>query len=354
MRNIELPSYRVRLFLSVDLTGSTAYKHNSKSNNSEWTKVFNDFYKDFPELLKQNYYSVCEEFINGQGELVPSEKEDGAPKIWKTIGDEILFLTNISSLCHLSSCIKAFIKTLKEFGKTIDCHQLNTKGNAWVCSFPTPNHSFRTGIFSSPGHATDISILSESQELEVDKNPHHFDFLGKGIDAGFRISKNSSIDKLTISPGLALLLCECRSNKQITKFEENLWFDETQVFKGVANGSNYPVITINTFRDEKEEQINELERFLLHKNNPADIEKLTHYLTKFMEKHNIEIPKVKRRYGAILDIPDFYKEFIKRVETAQNQNSNQDISIAESAAVPTNDLSSDLTEQKEVADQLIK
>lgn len=353
MSNTELPSYRVRLFLSVDLTGSTAYKHNSKSNGSQWTKVFNEFYKDFPELLKKNYLSVCDDLIHDQGELVAFEKDNGAPKTWKTIGDEILFVTTLSSLCHLSSCIKAFIRTLKEFGEIINCHDLNTKGNAWVCSFPTPNHSFRTGIFSSSDTSTDISILSESQELEVDKNPHCFDFLGKGIDAGFRISKNSSIDKLTISPGLALLLCECKTNGETTKFTENLWFDGTQVFKGVANGSNYPVITINTFRDKKEELIKNLERELLHKNEPADIEKLSNYLTSFMERYNIEIPKVKRRYGANLLSPDFYNDFIKIFETAQSQNSNQDLSIVESASASTTEVTSDLTDQKELVDQLI-
>lgn len=64
MENIEntintyqVPAYRVRLFLSVDLTGSTAFKHNQKSPLI-WLKAFQKFYGEFPKILQEQYIKI--------------------------------------------------------------------------------------------------------------------------------------------------------------------------------------------------------------------------------------------------------------------------------------------------------
>lgn len=326
----KVPEYRVRLFLSVDLTGSTAFKHKNH-NPLEWIKVFQRFYKTFPSNVKFKYVSLCDTTPY----LDPTEVADGAPKLWKTIGDEIIFTCRVTSLCHLSCAFRAFIETLNEFGNEIKNNypDLNTKGNAWVASFPTPNVSLKPLRMErkqgeAPGDALtgDNEITSEEMEKEVDETPHLFDFLGKGIDAGFRISKNSEINKLTASPGLAILLCEAAESQITTGFTSNIRLDEMQSFKGVANGFPYPVLTIDTFRDQDHQDLMMLQREILSIPMNFDHKKLKRYLTSYMKHHEIEISEVNLHYGkGKSEPPEFYQKYRARwQQELENEQSNYD------------------------------
>jgi len=95
------PGYRVRLFLSVDLTGSTAYKNNTV-DTLQWVKTFETFYRAFPTRLKNEYNRLADG--DNAPHLAQEEKEHGCPLLWKTIGDEILFCCKLTSLPHLSLC----------------------------------------------------------------------------------------------------------------------------------------------------------------------------------------------------------------------------------------------------------
>lgn len=49
--------YRVRLLLSVDLSGSTDFKSSSDGEqrehaNPKWVRAFEAFYRDFPDILQ--------------------------------------------------------------------------------------------------------------------------------------------------------------------------------------------------------------------------------------------------------------------------------------------------------------
>lgn len=308
-----VPEYRVRLFLSVDLTGSTAFKHKNE-NPLEWIKAFQKFYRDFPQKIGNNYASICKEMHY----LLQTEVESGLPRLWKTIGDEIIFTCKITSLCHLSAAFKAFIKTLNEFGGDIKSKypDLNTKGNAWVASFPTPNVSLKPLRASEQQQENIQDALtggnestSEEMEQEVDTNPHLFDFLGKGIDAGFRISKNSEIERLTISPGLGILLLEASESKKITAWDYPIRLDELQSFKGVANGSPYPVLTIDTFRDDSQKELIEIQRKVTG-SSKQEPKELMDYLTKYIKYNKIEIPSVRIQMGiGEFNVPKFYHEY---------------------------------------------
>jgi len=327
-----VPKYRVRIFLSVDLTGSTAYKHQN-GNSLDWLKAFQLFYKRFPESLIENYRNIC----GTRAELVENEKNNGLPKLWKTVGDEILFSCRILSQCHLAVTFDAFVKTLSEFGKEIKQFNpnLDTKGNAWVGSFPSPNVSIRaikaetrdiqdslTGIYDLP---------TEENECEVDKDPSLFDFLGKGIDAGFRISKNSAIDKLTISPGLGILLCKAGRNNEATGFETPIWLNELQHFKGVANDKLYPVLTIDTFRDEEHKLLIEKQRKIIGTNSHPTYADLEDYLNQYLTFHKIEIPKIPIQHDGSFKAPDFYAEYCKKWDEEKVQLTKGDKSMNEAA-----------------------
>ncbi|KQQ58761.1 hypothetical protein ASF69_15595 [Rhizobium sp. Leaf311] len=293
---MRVPEYRVRLFLSVDLTGSTAYKH-KKQNTLEWIKAFQAFYGQFPRILSEKYAEAC----NLSPSITQYEISNGEPKLWKTVGDEILFCCRLYSHCHLGAAISAFIESLKDFGVTAKTYELNTKGNAWVGSFPSPNCSIMP-IKKNGGDTEDSlngknDIPTEDNELRVDAEPSNFDFLGKGIDAGFRISKNSAIDTLTISPGLGILLAQAAGSHRVTGFKRSIRLVEMQVFKGVANDSPYPVLTIDTSRDDRHETLLIQQRELLGQPKPPANDELEKYLVSYLDYNGIEIPKIKSTYN---------------------------------------------------------
>jgi hypothetical protein len=291
MTALSVPEYRLRLFLSVDLTGSTQFKATGNQSNFKWLKVFQKFYGDFPALFASKYRDVCDVRPN----VCNVSEKIVEPKVWKTIGDEIIFVNRILSLAHLGAYMTAFSEALKEFGAEVqNLHGLNTKGNAWIAAFPNPNCSIQ---LSTTGDSAPISgqndLVSEEFELQADENPKDFDFLGKGIDSGFRISRNSSISTFTISPALALLLCRAKSNVDMTEFDCDFLFQEVQRLKGVVGGKLYPIISIDTNRDDKEREIENLQAELLKQPTLADWKSLMTYLEKYIAYYKIEDPILK-------------------------------------------------------------
>ena len=104
----DCPEYRLRLFLSADLVGSTAYKatvgDNSGSESSPnpvWVDEIRRFYREFPVTLNRAYEKV--------EALEPLQPDASPPKVWKTIGDEIAFCCRLTCQNHLARCVKAFV-----------------------------------------------------------------------------------------------------------------------------------------------------------------------------------------------------------------------------------------------------
>lgn len=312
MPELQVPDYRIRLFLSVDLTGSTAFK--SKNDSQKWRAAFREFYGRFPRSFEDSFNAKCNE-IGGMSD----QEKQARPLVWKTIGDEILFVNRVHSITHLSAYVAAFADTLHRFGEFIGetYHGLNAKGNGWVAAFPSPNTSIAVShTAGADPYAGENGLESEEFEGQVDANPKDFDFLGKGIDGGFRISRNSSVDTFTISPALAFLLTEAAGNPGLTKFGLEFNFQELQSFKGVLDGAPYPIISIDTMRSQAEKDLRELETKLLGRPAVVDngqLEKLKCYLEKFIQLRNVEKPILKLSHGQDdVEPPQHYFEFVDR------------------------------------------
>jgi len=301
------PAYRVRLFLSVDLTGSTDFKAKTGHTSLTWLKAFQKFYGEFPSMFEGNYHKACCEIPD-----IGGDERDCHPKVWKTIGDEILFVNRVDSITHLGAYVSAFAQTLKDFGGDIyDIHKLNTKGNGWVAAFPSPNCSISLSKGTDDPLSGSSELLTEAFEKQVDETPHKYDFLGKGIDGGFRISRNSTIDTFTISPALAYLLCRAKRNNETTMFDCDFQFHEPQQLKGVVGGNYYPIVSIDTNRDEQQKKIYDLQADLLQQPASADFAKLAEYLERYIDYHRIEKPALKLANGnADVDPPEHYQRFI--------------------------------------------
>lgn len=323
------PAYRVRLFLSVDLVGSTAFKSKESQNNFVWMKAFQKFYGRFPKIFTRHYTDFC----STAPEIAEKERDD-LPKVWKTIGDEIIFVNRVYSIAHLAAYVYAFRKALIDFGEEIgSAFELNTKGNAWVAAFPTPNRSIQLSLSRGDTlHGESEDLLTEDVELAVDDKPGEFDFLGKGIDGGFRISRNSAVDAMTLSPALAYLLCKAKRNVDTTKFDCQFSFHEPQVFKGVVGGRKYPVISLITSRDKDHEAVETWEAKLLDRPREAQIGALFEYLEHYIKAYKIEKPALKLTYGsAEVSAPSYYEEYIAAWERDRQEISERNKTEQEAA-----------------------
>lgn len=269
----------------MDLVGSTAFKAASAQDEEdvypEWVNVFRQFYQNFPETLTASYRET-KSALSADEPMV-----NGYPKIWKMIGDEIVFCSRIHNLQHLSCCITSFLSALHKYGAVLETsgHKLDVKGAAWIAIFPKGNRSISLQR-ETPNNLLDNGLITEDFEREVDDHPHRYDFLGTGIDTGFRIAKNAATDRLSISADLAFLLAKAAIENMFTgKFT----YHGREAFKGVIENHLYPVISIDTERNAEKRTINARERMLTHEKETTALS-LHDFLQAFLQHEKMELP----------------------------------------------------------------
>ncbi|QNT78290.1 hypothetical protein [Entomobacter blattae] len=307
----KVPDYRIRVFLSVDLSGATAYKASKNGaqqleNNlyPTWVSEISKFYKIFPGIVKKQYEFCISTPFNCK--II----EDAFPKVWKFLGDEIIFSCRILNEKHLLFCVDAFLLALLEFREYLKNNEftkeLDVKGCGWVADFPTQNQTLKVENIVSNGEEL---FLSEEDEIIADNKPHLFDFVGKHMDEGFRISRFSAPEKFVMSLDFCNLL-SATSGELAIKFKKDLFFHSRQPLKGIYEGIEYPLFYINTMSDESQKKLEESlkENFGIQSINGS---KLSIFIIDFLKKceatnlsfkNNPEYyEKYKSEYNKIID-----------------------------------------------------
>lgn len=333
------PSYRLRLFLSVDLVGSTAFKASTSETESpsepypEWVTKFRHFYREFPNIFASRYSRAL-------------NAHDGhdfyqtcAPSVWKTIGDEILFCCRIQSYEHLSACITAFLGSLDDYGRILDRDgkRMDVKGAAWIAAFPAPNVTVEVGR-NAVDQANAADQIEEALELSADTTPGDFDFLGKQIDGGFRTAKNAAPHQCALSIELAWLLADAVHSEVLSvKFS----YHGRQTLKGVIHDRPYPIVTIDAERSLARREVRKHERAVTMESEIECLH-LRNFLEAFMADEGIELPMLQRHGGNIDEqkIPKSYRDFeaIWRSTNEENQSRRSNEEAAASAEDGTNEL----------------
>lgn len=323
--SLSVPKYRVRLFLSADLAGSTAFK-NSKQNPVDWVPKFKDFYSSFSDTFSAKFDAYCDK----HPEMCEPYRAN-SPKLWKTIGDEIVFANRVTSCAQTIAYVHAFVASLETYSRKLktdpSTSKLDVKGNAWIASFPFPNQTITI-------RQQDEDLISEEIELDADQNPQNFEFLGSGIDSGFRIAKHSSPSFFTISPALAYILCMPPHNHEtVGKLGSfPIRFKGTDSHKGLVNGEAFPVIGIDTERDPNRSSLNK-RLFDLVERKEVDQTKLKTYLSEFASFHSVSSPELKLVDSEDeIEEPDFYnKNFLPSWEKEYEKMVVDQKNIKESA-----------------------
>ncbi|BGE86812.1 hypothetical protein Ms3S1_32480 [Methylosinus sp. 3S-1] len=271
----------------MDLVGSTSYKGGDGAVTDDgevsprWVIATRNFYREFPALLAEKFARIV------AGDKGANGEDYGRPNIWKTVGDEMLFANKIVDLEHLAFSIIAFMQALESYGAQLASNgPMDVKGSAWTASFPAPNVT--VDIVSPAERAAKGTLPDEETEAAADAQPSKFDFLGKEMDSGFRVTKHSSSDRLAISASLAYLLSQCMCDGLLPgRFN----YHGRDTLKGVIQGRPYPIVTLDMERSTKKKEILAYERALT---KTGDIESihLRNFLREFMFDEKMEFPYI--------------------------------------------------------------
>lgn len=200
---------QLRLFLSVDIAGSTKYK-NSRLDSDDYPP----FWKDLFFKLYQEFHSLLISYISqARRDHTLARKIES----WKTIGDEIVFSAHVADEAEVYDIISGFLKALQDYDtEVMGYYPVRIKGSAWTAGFP-----IRNCIVVPFGNGIN-------------------DYIGPDIDIGFRLGKHSMPSRTVVSLDLADILSRERTPGSLN-FHHVGW----SVLKGVFDDCPYPVIWIN-------------------------------------------------------------------------------------------------------------
>jgi hypothetical protein len=210
---------RAIMFLSVDVINSTQLKQTDRM----WPSLFKSFYVSFPKELNRAIDRQKPSFkrIQRKGRKALNLQH---PRVWKLIGDEILFYLELSDYYEqLLFTTIAFRNALREHNR--DNKDLKIRGTIWFANVNDKTSNMR--------------FASNVQGRSLD------DFLGTAIDIGFRLCGYSSFDKLVISSETAILLIR---DNHLTLEEHgiHLCFGGTTKLRGFEPTlQEYPLIWID-------------------------------------------------------------------------------------------------------------
>ncbi|MCT2401526.1 hypothetical protein [Novosphingobium mangrovi (ex Huang et al. 2023)] len=199
-----------RLFLSVDMVGSTQFKATAAARGVDgWLETFRTFFTNFPLML-----------VGQMGFEFLDEEETPAVDVWKAMGDEVIFTARPSSPEELVGILRVLLRTMRLYEAThFPKLPLRLKGTAWLADFSENN------------------IALEIPELSSGDASPHLDFIGPDLDLGFRLSKFARPASLVLSLDLVEMLLEADNRSTVA-----MYLVGREELKGVMFGRPYPII----------------------------------------------------------------------------------------------------------------
>lgn len=206
---METPPAPLRLFLSVDMVGSTEFKARSSGASTAWVEIFRDFFTKFPLLLAGQ---VGFEFFD--------EEETPALEVWKALGDEAIFMAEPNSAEEITSFIAAMLRAIALYERDYFSElPLRLKGSAWLVDFSEGN------------------IELPIPELSRSGSSAHVDFIGPDVDIGFRISSRARPQVIVMSADVVSSVLNANNRDKLDMFLLG-----REPFKGVIFGQPYPIV----------------------------------------------------------------------------------------------------------------
>lgn len=239
-----------KLFLSCDLVGSTKFKQ----QNKDWLPIFVDFYQSFPRKVM----GLLDE------ERVPA----GGFKLWKAVGDELIYVAAVQSESEIDYLVRLWIQAMDSYSADLrdmllkadhgPKARLGTKGAAFLATFPTPDREVGISLDVKPrldDTERDAEVINK-EVLAGGKTSHLRDYIGPSIDTGFRIFAACDEHTFTMSLEVAWALAVHKKVMNQGLSEDNNYFLHGQIpLKGVWGERKYPIFAIDRTPEDKKDDI---------------------------------------------------------------------------------------------------
>ncbi|HET9639590.1 MAG TPA: hypothetical protein VFP12_10315 [Allosphingosinicella sp.] len=373
----EILKPRLRLFMSVDVVGSTKLKQPEfLSKQIDWLDILQRFYGETVEAVQTEWLALRALFPD------PATHPDflgDPPQFWKTVGDEVLYykdLTDSRQLALALECWKKALTRVRTFlykqneGALKDAVpevKLDVKSAVWTAGFPWRNKT----IVSPSGL---LNELCKGDYAEVFQNAHEkahrepapgdgtgarveFDFIGPGIDIGFRLCGFATVQKMVLSMDAAYILAAVRGANAFL-LPEPLYYDGRIPLKGVFAGREYPLFWIDNSHPDSFEAKESRARHPI-----SDTDVLRFCETFYKEFYNLftHRPFIVGDHGGLTAIPDDFDRWMgvqvaqyeeRRKEGERRQQAEQELTRAgasrgggarQPAAIDVNELKQRLT-----------
>ncbi|KQT06993.1 hypothetical protein [Rhizobium sp. Leaf386] len=293
----------LRLFLSVDLVGSTAFKQaNQRAFKSDekvgessvaepWFSPIAQFYKEIERLFAREWQLYTDGLAARIG-----WPTGPAPELWKSAGDELLYVKILSDHREAVACVLCWMRTVDEYRVELKKKypSLDLKCTAWIAGFPITNTEV---VFAKRVDNEDISDDADPLYINLDLL-HKFhadpkdrtltkDYIGPSVDAGFRLCDLSTARKFVISIDLALMIVHAIRARPsgADEIDVVLHYHGRVSLKGVLGGHPYPVFWIDM---ASESSLDKLEDRLLEL-QPRNTDDVKRYCEEFFSAHNANI-----------------------------------------------------------------
>lgn len=269
-----VPEGCLRLFVSVDVVGSTAHKQRTIPTKGEnhanpWLKTFTEFYAKVEHWVAEEWLALPKRIGKayvGDAESLPvsaSERDAlaaligvrAAPVFWKAIGDEMVFVFRVPDLRIIVPVIDIFCRVVHRLQRDLKAVGLTAKATAWIAEFPVVNSEIVLGnraddklsrAFSGPAAPADwfYRHFYRVHLHRVDPDAaERLDFLGPQIDLGFRLCQHASPRRMALSLDLAALIAKYSTWWAMPLGA--LHFDGSHELKGILGGVPYPVFWLD-------------------------------------------------------------------------------------------------------------
>ncbi|WP_018986859.1 hypothetical protein [Methylophilus methylotrophus] len=181
---------KLRLFLSVDIVGSTAFKQSTPKNlnstevSPAWFRATTNFYREIDRLFIQEWRALNKE--NQTDYSWPSGDE---PNLWKSAGDELIYTVQIKDYRHVAVYVIAWKRAAEKFRPAIKkfSKSLDLKLTGWIAGFPVINHELILRSGQSEDMVDDDSVVANFRLLQ--KCRLQFD-LRPNINTNQRLSRS--------------------------------------------------------------------------------------------------------------------------------------------------------------------
>lgn len=341
----------LRIFLSVDLVGSTAFKQSNQSAFDEkrtaslekpvepWLSPIAQFYREIERIFAKRW-SV---YVESTADLVGWPKGD-APQLWKSAGDELLYTKVLNDHREALACVICWIETLREYRSVLKKRypELDVKSAAWIAGFPVTNTEviFRSSVAGEELLNEDDDPIYNNLRLihkYYSNNKDEAltrDFIGPSIDTGFRVCGLATPRKFVLTIDLMLMIVHAirTAPPDLDVKSIEFHYQGRESLKGVFGGFGYPVFWLDMAHASELERIED--RLLnLSARNTDDIKR---FCEEFIAENptRIIVPYIIGNQDKYFDHPpDHHNERLSRMhDYYKNETERRAIEQSSTAA----------------------